>query len=339
MKKYFALFLSIIMVFVALSACTPAENTDDTTTTQNYFTTTAPTTVSTTDGSFEYYRVGLPGLGYDGPLEYTGEAIERECVISLPSDQKASMVLFTDGYLQPYSVDDGEYGYIHVLPSGTYTLRFHPVSGKAGETVQFVSCSLIQPKFEKIDDTYFEFQDYHSLGTTGEVNLIMKADAPDVAPDIADGFTYTKELETIFRKMSMLGDKPVSQMGRNSFRVYDKVVDLDKWGSLEDAVAFQNDITAQRGTEHEVFICGYGKAGTYRVSLFINNELQYAFDGKAYVDMEISGDMQTTCSVKIDTEKLNKENYIYLVYYPLGLEIDELPNQVKKTHSYIFYVN
>ncbi len=338
MKKFFALFLSIVMVFVVLSACTPDENPDTTTTTQNYF--TATTTTSTTEDSFVYYRVGLPGLGYDGPLEYTGEAIERECVISLPSDQKASMVLFTDGYLQPYSVDGGEPDYIHVLPSGTYTLSFHPVSGKAGETVQFVSCSLRQPEFEKIDDTYFDFQAYHDLGTTGEVNLIMKADAPDVAPDIADGFTYTKELETIFRNMASIGDIPVSSMGRTEFRVYDKVVEIEKWqDGKEEHFALQNDISAQIGAEHEIFICGYGKTGKYRVSLFINNELQYAFDGKAYVDMEISGDMQTTCSVKIDTEKLNKENYIYLVYYPLGLEIDELPNQVKKTHSYIFYVN
>lgn len=337
MKKYFSVLLCAIMVFVTLSACTPAANSDSTSKRQDYFTTTAPS--ATSEVAQVYYGTGMTGFNYISTIEYMGQEIERPYVISSYIKRPVAIVLFTNGYLQPYSVDGSEYAYSHTLSAGReYTIRFHPITGKAGDKVTFVACAFEKPEFKKSGDgTYYDFMDWHRMYATSGVTIEMKADSPDTAPDVADEITYTKELETIFRSMSGLGDNPVSTMTKTDFRVYDKVVKIEKWqDKKEEHSAMQNAITAQRGTEHEVFICGYGKAGTYRVCLFINDELQYAFDGKAYVDMEISGDMQTTCSVKIDTDKLNDENFIYVMYYPLDLKTEDMVNQVQKTYTQIF---
>ena len=70
MKKYFALCLSIIMVFVALLACATEDTPDNTTNSQNYFTTTAPAETTSPTNSAVISRVGFPELGEDGSLEY-----------------------------------------------------------------------------------------------------------------------------------------------------------------------------------------------------------------------------------------------------------------------------
>ncbi|MBR5273480.1 MAG: hypothetical protein IKU25_08860 [Clostridia bacterium] len=330
--------MAVVILVGCFVACTP-EPDDDNGVTRNYFTTTAPST--TTEVTQVYYATGMTGFNYLSTIEYTGQEIERPYVISSYIKNPVSIVLFTNGYLQPYSVDGSEYAYSHTLAAGQqYTIRFHPVTGKAGESVTFIAYAFEKPEFKKSEDgTYYDFLDWHRTCAGSGVTIEMKVDSPDVTPDVADEITYTKELETIFRSISLLGDNPVSTMTQTDFRVYDKVVKIEKWQDLkEEHVAMQNAITAQRGTEHEIFISGYGKAGRYRVCLFINDELQYAFDGKAYVDMEISGEMQTTCSVKIDTNKLNEDNFIYVMYYPLDLDIEDMVNQVRKTYSQIFTV-
>lgn len=339
MKKYFALFMGIVMVLMVFSACTSADTPDNTTNPQNYFTTTAPST--TTEATQVYYSTGMTGFNYISTIEYTGQEIERPYIISSYIKYPVAIVLFTNGYLQPYSVDGSEYAYSHTLAAGReYTIRFHPVTGKAGEKVTFIACAFEKPEFKKSEDgSYYDFLDWHKMYPTSGVTIEMKADSPTSAPETTSGLTYVQDVETIFKAMAGVGDNPASKLEWPDFKVYDKVVELDSWLDLdEDAVGLQNDITAQKGTEHEIFICGFGKAGKYRVCLFINDELQYAFDGKAYVDMEISGDMQTTCSVKIDTNKLNEDNFIYVMYYPLDLETEDMVNQVRKTYSQIFTV-
>jgi hypothetical protein len=127
-------------------------------------------------------------------------------------------------------------------------------------------------------------------------------------------------------------------MGQTDFKVYDKVVQPNENGTYDFGLF--TTLIAEKNTEHEVFISGYGKTGRYRVSLFINNELQYAFDGKPYLDMKIVAEKMTTCSFKINTANLNEDNHVYLVYYPLDIDTDELMlHRVRSEGPWIFYVN
>ncbi len=338
MKQYCALLFSVVLSVGILASCVPSQSDLGI----NKFTTAASTTPTTTGENM--YTVSLPGLAdaaRSGEFEYVGNAIEQECRLNLSRDTKASMLFFTDGYLQPYSVNGGEYDYIHFLPSGTYTLSFHPVSGSVGESVQFVTSALLQSEFEKVNGGYYYFQEQHFLGMTGAYNLVMKANAPSEVPQVASNLTYIKELEGIFRDVAGVGDGSTENMGYASFRVYDKDVQANEDGTYGEAeYRLLNTLTAEKNTEHEVFISGYGKTGRYRVSLFINNELQYAFDGKPYLDMEIVAENMTTCSVKINTANLNEDNYIYLVYYPLDIDTEDMMmHRVGSTTPCVFYVN
>ena len=329
MKRHFTLFLTIIMVFIVLSACTPAEKPDDNATTQNYFTTTVATT--STKVVATGYGIGYVGLN-ENEIEYTGEPIELTLEVN-PEGKRISMMLFVDGYLQPYSVDGGETDYFHTIYSGVYTLSFQPVSGKAGETVQFYSTIVNQcpdldnPANQLLDaDDYCEILNEHHASSYATACVIkMNADAPGTVPQAAADLAHTHEIQTIWRAMSGLGDNPPSTMNQTDFHVYDVVMEGESWRDFEeDDYGRQTKIIADKDTEHEMFICGYGKTGKYRVSLFINGEIQYVFDGKAYLDMEIVENKQTTCPITINTQGLGKNNYIYLTYCALDEETSEL---------------
>ncbi|MBR5273479.1 MAG: hypothetical protein IKU25_08855 [Clostridia bacterium] len=338
MKKYIAMFLSAVLFVGILSSCSSTQTTDGRS--ENYFTTTAsPTTTRKSSGR---------GIGYFGleeaPLEYTGEPVKLTLEID-PDDVEIAMVLFVDGFLQPYSIDGGEIGFFHTVATGMYTLTFHPISGNAGETVQFVSRILDEPDLDNPENQNLDIEGYyallndHFLKQHIEKDLIMKVDAPAPSPEVASDLTYTQDVATIFRAISGVGDSPISKMPQTDFIIYDTIVEVDSWLDVEyEDYDRQSIIIAEKNTEHEIFFCGYGKTGKYRVSLFINNELQYAFDGKAYLDMEIVENKQTTCSLKINTEGLNKNNYIYLMYCPIDLETDKIDYHASKTFTTMFLV-
>lgn len=69
----------------------------------------------------------------------------------------------------------------------------------------------------------------------------------------------------------------------------------------------------------------HGATGRYRVSLYINNEIQNVFDGTAYADVEITHGQQSELIFNLDTTKLPKgDNYCYVLLQRLDGEDDSL---------------
>lgn len=67
----------------------------------------------------------------------------------------------------------------------------------------------------------------------------------------------------------------------------------------------------------------HGATGRYRVSLYINNEIQNVFDGKAYADVGVVHGQQSELKINIDTTKLPKgDNYCYVLFQRLDGEED-----------------
>lgn len=67
----------------------------------------------------------------------------------------------------------------------------------------------------------------------------------------------------------------------------------------------------------------HGATGKYRVSLYINNEIQNVFDGKAYADVGVVHGQQSELKINIDTTKLPKgDNYCYVLFQRLDGEED-----------------
>ena len=67
----------------------------------------------------------------------------------------------------------------------------------------------------------------------------------------------------------------------------------------------------------------HGATGKYRVSLYINNEIQNVFDGSAYADVDIVHGQQTELTFNLDTTKLPKgDNYCYVLFQRLNGDAD-----------------
>lgn len=160
--------------------------------------------------------------------------------------------------------------------------------------------------------------------------------------------TYTRQNETMIRVI-MEKDAPSKTAIAESFSGI-KVAELDKriYKSYEYEDSFENihnDYDAMQGVtasiykdikdsyirewgvechatriktkakEKDDFIINvHGATGRYRVSLYINNEIQTVFDGAAYADIDVVHGNQSELNVSIDTTKLPKgDNYCYVI--------------------------
>ena len=79
-----------------------------------------------------------------------------------------------------------------------------------------------------------------------------------------------------------------------------------------------------KAKENDDFIINlHGATGKYRVSLYINNEIQNVFDGKAYADVDVVHGQQAELNLKLDTTALPEgDNYCYVLFQRLDGEAD-----------------
>lgn len=84
--------------------------------------------------------------------------------------------------------------------------------------------------------------------------------------------------------------------------------DIDKFFTSD---GFHTKMYADSGKDEELTISLLSDGGTYRLSLYINNELMPVFDGKSYIDVVTSEENQTD---KPDTTGLEKVNSCYILY-------------------------
>ncbi len=72
--------------------------------------------------------------------------------------------------------------------------------------------------------------------------------------------------------------------------------DIDKFFTSD---GFHTKMYADSGKDEELTISLLGDGGTYRLSLYINNELMPVFDGKSYIDVVTSEENQTDLKVRV----------------------------------------
>ncbi len=104
--------------------------------------------------------------------------------------------------------------------------------------------------------------------------------------------------------------------------IYKKIKDSYYW--QWGARCHSTRIKTKAVSDDEFIINLHGATGKYRVSLFVNNEIQPVFDGSFYADVEVAHGKQSELTVKLDTTKLiEDDNYIYVMYEKLDGQIDE----------------
>lgn len=151
------------------------------------------------------------------------------------------------------------------------------------------------------------------------IRVIMEKDAPSRMP-VADNFSGIKvaELDKRIYKSYEYEDSfenihnDYDAMQGVTASVYKDIKDsyIREWGVECHATRIKT-----KAKEKDDFIINvHGATGRYRVSLYINNEIQTVFDGAAYADIDVVHGNQTELNVSIDTTKLQKgDNYCYVL--------------------------
>lgn len=160
------------------------------------------------------------------------------------------------------------------------------------------------------------------------IKVVMEKDAP-VQTVIAENFSGTKVSELNKRIYKSYEYEDSYENIHNDYdtmkglaaSVYKdvKVSYFTEWGA--DYHSTRIETKAKEKDEFTVNL--HGATGKYRVSLYINNEIQNVFDGASYADVNVVHGQQTELVVDIDTTKLPEgDNYCYVILQRLDGEDD-----------------
>ena len=158
------------------------------------------------------------------------------------------------------------------------------------------------------------------------IRVIMGKDAP-VQTTVADNFSGLKEDELNKRIYKSYEYEDSYENIHNDYdtmtgvaaSVYKDIKDsyFTEWGA--DYHATRIKTKAKENDEFTINL--HGATGKYRVSLYINNEIQNIFDGSAYVDVNVVHGQQSELIFDLDTTKLPKgDNYCYALLQRLDAD-------------------
>lgn len=250
-------------------------------------------------------------------LAYNGDEIRAVFTINSEKDPmfKEQAILITlNGIRQKFTVKCGEetvkdtmfYAFnVEPLTEKKIYISFTPNVGKAGDELQFTTYLMYNPNVElKEKGDIDEMGSYHhQVIDIGYKKLIMNVDAPSqtlVAKEFSGKTVASVDDRVINSYTAMESD----------FYVF-AYSDIDEFFT-EDG--FSAKMCVKEKENEEITLTVLGDGGTYRLSLYVNNELMPVFDGCSYIDVETSEENQTDLRIKLDATKLEDVNSCYVLY-------------------------
>ena len=270
-------------------------------------------------------------------FEYTGKPIELTYMLEngdIPDNW--GLYIFTNGIQQPFTIDhdkDLKKVYIHNFApkeKKLINIRFNPVSGDIGDSVQVVFIVMLDPNYVldrksnihqygnnhaitqmpwKID---FKSKNYNNINS----KILEKGTKLDIPID------YKKRYEEV-------------DVNGNVDSVLDSSICFEFFNKsyYESEIYVGNKIDIDFTINGAGSYNGYEKI-KYRLSIYANHKILNAFYGEKYVDIEIQKGKVTNLKVKIPYGDLIDNDFIYLMAVPLSDDnttINFIP--VQKTES------
>ncbi len=262
----------------------------------------------------------IPETSREGELDvlnYDGEEIKAVFTIDSTDDPmfKEQAILITlNGIRQKFTAKcDGE----TVKDTMLYTFNAEPLTekkvyisftpniGKAGDELQFTTYLMHNPNVELKEkgDVDEMFSHRHEVIDIGYNKVIMNVDAPSqtlVAEDFS-GKTVLPVKDRVIESYTAM---------ESEFYIF-AYSDIDEFFT-EDG--FYTRMYVEEKEDEEITLTVLGDGGTYRLSLYVNNELMPVFDGCSYIDVATSEENQTDLKIKLNTTKLEDVNSCYVLY-------------------------
>lgn len=260
-------------------------------------------------------------------LNYNGKPLSFEYSLYNPeASAEWGIEVYVDGILQNITVYSENTSaaqntnmYVTNLENGErkiIRIEFMPNTGKAGETLELNVCSFLNPDY-MIDGTdYTSFLPFHRLSPGYTMKIQMNKDAQNPVKVAEFNGRYEEVPQEIIDSFNSINSSNEIE------NVYDRqqIFDICKSDENESVI----NLSGKRDTL-EVF--GYGKPGTYRISVYINNQITKAFDGEYYCDAEVKENQKFLIEIPVEVE--NERNHIYIVVLELEDDSDVTNNYIK----------
>lgn len=231
------------------------------------------------------------------------------------------------------------------VPAGEKTvtkITFTPNTGVVGEDMLLVLSDMREPSY--LVETRDSSVGYPGAFLGFEVNakVIMKTDAPDSVP-VATEYSGEKEapldslLESLLIREDFINNTVTKiQPETAGVAIYRKNVSEIIPGDGTMILGLTLD-----KSEKEDFILNLnGRPGKYRVAFYVDHIAQPCFDGKSYLDTQISSyETQTELHISLDTSKLGEFHHCYVKIF--SLDVNDFTNDyvIGTAGPMAFFVN
>lgn len=277
-----------------------------------------------------HYASGMDINNFKDNYVYNGNEITLSVTINnFMSGFDESFLLYVNGIQNPYHTDfdknDKLYHTINIPDEESVTVEiyFKPMNCNIGDTVLVSFDRVMNMDYMLPDTSWVSFYPNHELNGIYPFPLEIKSDCDktentsieqenkweetEIPIDILEEYINTDEFG------NLVGDSSINESA------HFELVQNDRYESYY--VTYDDSI--------ELTLNGYGKAGTYRVGVYVDHKLVPAFDDNYYSDMEIINGKMLFRKITIDTSKFEGLHHIYAIAIPL--EDNELTTAKTKT--------
>lgn len=272
----------------------------------------------------------LDGVRQNFDARVNGEVYKNVDMLTLENEQGA--VRSIDLTFEPNIGNKGDEMFLDVMAIFDPDVDYYPQCKSEHKTLFVGHCdddndSICDKCSVNIDEIPSGPSSYTRQNET-IIKVIMEKDAP-VQTDIADNFSAVKisELNKRIYKSYEYEDSfgnihnDYDTMQSVAASVYKNIKDsyITEWGVECHATRIKT-----KAKENDEFTINlHGATGEYRVSFYINNEIQSVFDDSAYADVNVIHGKQTELTVAVDTTRLPEgDNYCYVLLQRLGGDED-----------------
>ena len=251
-------------------------------------------------------------------VEYTGDYIEENFqIVTSPKGEEFTLFVYIDGVRTPYYSSEDEEVKDYQLFRTTddklmkdISIYFKPVEGKKGETYNLDVVLINNPEYMLKDTSWLNFMPY--LTSSSICRKQLKYEYEDKLMEMSDNY----DVYELDKRMEEMFDGPD---GTNDLNVEENV-----WFNYCTEPFDGNNFppvgyfSVDKNDTLDFYIPILGDDSEYVFSVYINNELVPAFDGKEYLDVKVKRDKYIERKVSIPVDKYSGLNKIYVVAVSKG---------------------
>ncbi len=275
-------------------------------------------------GDIAYYKEFLGGTGFVTEseelsyYEYSGGVMDVDFAIhNMGREFEGGVFLVLNGIFQEFTLSTtenaaSEYGYMHTVnipekEDVVLKLSFTPNTGSNGDVLGLAVGIMSDPSYTSIYSGWPRYSKYGEHAYSGISGMTVKMNCDSVSMPSAKNITVSKtEISDgyydILTASSEDDKKAETWKKTHSFALYYDTYDFER-----DLIVVPETDTVD--LKFDVF----GKTGTYRFSVFINNNLVEIEKGSTYIEVSHTDDKVTHVVFPVDISTIPNNSHVYVI--------------------------